>query len=128
MLIACDNKPVNVIIRYKDGAQKTVVGYNVDEIAGLLIVTTKDNDFTEEAEKIKSVLFNGVKVWEEKMVKLWKVTVNEWGRDFPFAVFAASREEALQKARKYPAYDFPVYAGRFTKEHAKKLLEGGTEE
>lgn len=128
MIIACDNRPVNVIIRYKDGTQKTIVGYNVDDMAVLLIVTTEYNDFTEEAEKIKTVLFNGVKVWETKMVKLWKVTVNEWGRDFPFAVFATSREEALQKARKFPAYDLPVYAGRFTKEHAKKLLEGGTEE
>ena len=61
-------------------------------------------------------------------MKLWKVQCNDWGRDFPFVIYATSREEALQKARQYPAHDNVEYAGNFTEENAKKLLEGGTEE
>lgn len=62
------------------------------------------------------------------MIKLWKVKCNEWGRDFPFVVYATSREEAEQKANKYHAHDCVEYAGNFTEANAKKLLEGGTEE
>ena len=57
------------------------------------------------------------------MTKLWKVKENDWGRDYPLTIYAESREEALQKASKYPAHDNPEYAGRYSEENAKKLME-----
>lgn len=57
------------------------------------------------------------------MKNLWKVTVNNWEWNSPRDIYAESREDALNKARQYPAYDMPVYAGRFTEKNAAALLQ-----
>ena len=56
------------------------------------------------------------------MVKLWKVTVNNWGWDNPRTYYAVSREEAEKIRSKFPAADPVQYAGRWTEENAKNLL------
>lgn len=68
--IASDNRPVNIIIRYKDGTQKTVVGYGVDNICGLLQIDLASGEtHTEDANDVKSILFHGRTVWTSKGVQ-----------------------------------------------------------
>ena len=58
---------------------------------------------------------------DNKMKKMWKVTVNGWGWDMPMTYFAESREEAQRVSEKHPASDGVEYDGRFTDEHAADL-------
>lgn len=54
-------------------------------------------------------------------IKLWKVTVNNWGWDAPRTLYFKSREEAVEARAKYPAADNVEYAGAFAAEKAAKL-------
>lgn len=56
------------------------------------------------------------------MIKLWSVTVNNWGWDSPRTYYAKSREAAEEIAAKYPAADRVQYAGNYTDERATQLL------
>lgn len=55
-------------------------------------------------------------------MKLWKVTVNQWGWDSPKTYYAKSREEAEKIGSKYPASDAVKYAGNYSDEKAEWLL------
>lgn len=55
------------------------------------------------------------------MIKLWKVTVNNWGWDCPRTYYFRSRKEAEQFAQRFPASDPVQYAGRFTANKAAFL-------
>ena len=57
-------------------------------------------------------------------MKLWKVTVNNWGWDNPRTIYTKSRAEAAKIAEKYPAADKIEYAGNFTDENAERLAGG----
>lgn len=56
-------------------------------------------------------------------MKLWKVTVNNWGWDQAQTLYAKSREEAQQIHDEYPAADDVQYAGNFREEKARELIE-----
>lgn len=56
------------------------------------------------------------------MVKLYKVTVNNWGRSVPKTIYATSKEAAEKIASRYPASDPIQYAGRYTDANAAKIL------
>lgn len=56
-----------------------------------------------------------------KKVKLWKVTVNNWGWDTPRTYYFQTREEAQQAYDSAPAADPVQYAGLFTEENAQRL-------
>lgn len=56
------------------------------------------------------------------MIKLYKVTVNNWGCSAPKTIYATSKEAAEQIASKYPASDPVQYAGRYAEENAVKIL------
>lgn len=56
------------------------------------------------------------------MIKLYKVTVNNWGRSVSKTIYAASFEVAEQIASRYPTSDPVQYAGRYTDSNAKKIL------
>lgn len=56
------------------------------------------------------------------MIKLYKVTINNWGRSIPKIIYATSKEAAEQIASRYPASDPVQYAGCYTDANAKKLL------
>lgn len=55
-------------------------------------------------------------------MKLWKVTVNQWGWDSPKTYYAKSREAAEKTGSKYPASDSVKYAGNYSDEKAEWLL------
>lgn len=57
-------------------------------------------------------------------MKLWEVTVNQWGWDQPKTYYAASREEAEKIGREYPASSHVKYAGNFANDKAEWLLSG----
>ena len=54
-------------------------------------------------------------------IKLWKVTVNNWGWDAPKTLYFKNREDAAAAHDKYPAADNVEYAGMFSADHAEKL-------
>ena len=56
------------------------------------------------------------------MQKLYKVTVNDWGRSIPKIIYATSKETAEKIAARYPASDPVQYAGRYTDANAARLL------
>lgn len=56
------------------------------------------------------------------MVKLYKITVNNWGRSAPKTIYTTSKEAAEKIAARYPASDPVQYAGHYTDEHAAKVL------
>lgn len=56
------------------------------------------------------------------MVKLYKVTINNWGRSVPKTIYATSKEAAGKIASRYPASDPVQYAGRYTDSNAAKIL------
>lgn len=55
-------------------------------------------------------------------MKLWKVTVNNWGWDNPRTYYFKAKDEAQEFSNKYPASDGVEYAGNFTDKNAKRLL------
>lgn len=56
-------------------------------------------------------------------IKLWKVTVNDWGWDSPRTFYCRSKEQAREIQKEYPASDDIEYAGMFTEDKAKYLLK-----
>lgn len=54
------------------------------------------------------------------MTKLYKVTVNNWGRSAPKTIYTTSKEAAEKIASQYPASDPVQYAGRYADDNAKK--------
>jgi len=70
MLIISDNRPVNIIIRYKDKTQKTLVGYEIDDMDGLLEITLASGaTYMEDSNNVKTILFHGRTVWTSKGVQ-----------------------------------------------------------
>ena len=57
------------------------------------------------------------------MIKLWRVTVNNWGWDSPKTFYAVSRDYAEKIRAKYPAADPVQYAGNYTEDNAARLLD-----
>lgn len=56
------------------------------------------------------------------MTKLYRVTVNNWGRSIPKTIYATSKETVKKIASRYPASDPVQYAGRYTDANAARLL------
>lgn len=55
-------------------------------------------------------------------IKLWKVTVNDWGWNNTRTIYCRSKEQAKKIQEEYPANDGIEYAGMFTEDHARHLL------
>ena len=55
-------------------------------------------------------------------MKLWEVTVNQWGWDRPKTFYAPSRADAQKIADKYPASDPVKYAGNYSDDKAQWLM------
>ena len=55
-------------------------------------------------------------------MKLWKVTVNQWGWDRPKTYYAKSRDDAEKIAKEYPASDAVKYAGNFSEDKSEWLM------
>lgn len=55
-------------------------------------------------------------------MKLWKVTVNNWGWSNARTYYFKGKAEAKKFSSKYPASDGVEYAGNFTEKNAKRLL------
>lgn len=55
-------------------------------------------------------------------MKLWKVTVNNFGWNSAKTLYAESKEAAASLAAKYPAADRISYAGNFSDAKAKVML------
>lgn len=70
MLIISDNRPVNIIIRYKDKTQKNLVGYEIDDMDGLLEITLASGaTYTEDSSNVKTILFHGRTAWTGREVQ-----------------------------------------------------------
>lgn len=55
-------------------------------------------------------------------MKLWKVTVRNWGWDSARTYYFKDKQEARKFSGKYPASDGVVYAGNYTEKNAKRFL------
>ena len=55
-------------------------------------------------------------------IKLWSVTVNNWGWDKPKTIYGLCREDCEKIASEYPAADPVRYAGMYTKEKAMAMV------
>lgn len=56
-------------------------------------------------------------------MKLWKVTVNNWGWDRPRTLYFRDKETAAIFADRFPAADPVIYAGNYSDDAALHNLE-----